>query len=44
MVFNVITIFPKMFDAIKNEGIIARAITKKIINLNLFQLRDFSDT
>jgi tRNA (guanine37-N1)-methyltransferase len=43
MVFNVITIFPKMFDAIKNEGIIARAITKKIINLNLFQLRDFSD-
>ena len=43
MIFNAITLFPKMFDAITSEGIIARAISKKIININLFQLRDFAD-
>jgi len=42
MVFNAITLFPKMFDAITSEGIIARAITKKIVNINIFQLRDFA--
>jgi tRNA (guanine37-N1)-methyltransferase len=43
MIFNAITIFPKMFDAIINEGIIARAITKNIITINTLQLRDFTD-
>lgn len=43
MIFNVITIFPQMFDAIASEGVIARAIKKNIINLNLWQLRDFAD-
>ena len=42
MIFNAITIFPKMFDAIKNEGIISRAITKNIIQINTHQLRDFA--
>lgn len=43
MIFNIITIFPKMFDAITSEGVIARAIKKDIININLFQLRDFAE-
>ncbi len=43
MIFNVITLFPKMFDAIKQEGIIARAIEKNIMALNIWQLREFSD-
>ncbi|SFV53458.1 tRNA (Guanine37-N1)-methyltransferase [hydrothermal vent metagenome] len=43
MQFNVITIFPEMFDAIKKEGVIARALKKKLISLNLHQLRDYSN-
>jgi len=43
MQFNVITLFPDMFSAISNEGIIARAIKKSIISMKTWQLRDFSD-
>jgi tRNA (guanine37-N1)-methyltransferase len=43
MQFNVITLFPDMFSAIGDEGVIARAIKKSIISLKTWQLRDFSD-
>lgn len=43
MIFNVITIFPQMFNAITSEGVIARAIKNNTIQLNLYQLRDFAD-
>ena len=42
MKFDVITLFPEMFSAIKDEGIIARALKKSIIEINTWQLRDFS--
>ena len=42
MKFDVITLFPEMFSAIKGEGIIARALKKSIIEINTWQLRDFS--
>lgn len=42
MIFNIITLFPDMFSALSNEGVIARAIQNNIINLNLYQLRDFA--
>ncbi|ACL30196.1 tRNA (guanosine(37)-N1)-methyltransferase TrmD [Buchnera aphidicola str. APS (Acyrthosiphon pisum)] len=40
--FNIITIFPEMFYAITNYGIIGQAIKKKIININFFNPRNFS--
>ena len=43
MKFEVITLFPDMFKAIKEEGVIARAINKSILSINTWQLRDFSD-
>ena len=43
MRFDIITLFPEMFSAIKEEGIIARAIKKSIISINEWQLRDFSE-
>ena len=43
MRFNIITLFPEMFSAIKEEGVIARAIKKSIISINEWQLRDFSE-
>ena len=30
MRFDVITLFPDMFDAIKSEGVVARAISKNM--------------
>ena len=43
MRFDIITLFPEMFSAIKEEGVIARAIKKSIILINEWQLRDFSE-
>ena len=43
MQFNIITLFPDMFSAISNEGVIARAIKKSIISIKTWQLREFSN-
>ena len=43
MQFNIITLFPNMFSAISDEGVIARAIKKSIISIKTWRLRDFSD-
>ena len=43
MRFDIITLFPEMFSAIKEEGVIARAIKKSVISINEWQLRDFSE-
>ncbi|WXT99559.1 MAG: tRNA (guanine-N(1)-)-methyltransferase [Catillopecten margaritatus gill symbiont] len=43
MRFDVITLFPEMFSAIKEEGIIARGIKKSLFSINTWQLRDFSN-
>jgi tRNA (guanine37-N1)-methyltransferase len=42
MKFEIITLFPDMFSAIKEEGVISRAIKKSIISVREWQLRDFS--
>ena len=42
MKFDIITLFPEMFSAIKEEGVIARAIKKSLISISTWQLRDFS--
>jgi tRNA (guanine37-N1)-methyltransferase len=42
MKFDIITLFPEMFSAIKEEGVIARAIKKSILSITTWQLRDFS--
>lgn len=42
MQFNVISLFPEMFDAIKKFGITSRALENGIFNLNLTNPRDFT--
>lgn len=41
MKFDVLTLFPEMFEPLR-ESIIGRAIEKKLIDLNLVNIRDFS--
>ncbi|MDP3731261.1 MAG: tRNA (guanosine(37)-N1)-methyltransferase TrmD [bacterium] len=43
MKFDIITIFPEIFDSFKNEALIARAQKKKIISINTHFLRDYTD-
>ena len=41
MIFDVLTLFPEMFNSL-NESIIGRAIEKNLIQINLINIRDFS--
>ena len=40
--FDIITIFPKIFNSYVNESLIARAEKKKLIKINIHNLRDFA--
>ena len=44
MKFDIITLFPEMFSAIKEEGVISRALKNSIISIREWQLRDFSSS
>ncbi len=41
--FTALTLFPEMFETIKNEGVIARAIKNNIIQFDTVYLRDFAN-
>ncbi len=43
MLCEIITIFPKMFDAYFSEGILKRAIQREIIRIKVHNLRDYAD-
>lgn len=41
--FDIITIFPKAFDSYFSESIIRRAVKRKLIKINICNLRDFTE-
>ncbi len=43
MRFDIITIFPHIFDSYFNESILARAKEKKLIEINIHNLRDYTE-
>ena len=43
MRFDIITIFPKIFDSYLNESLFKRAREKKLIDVRVHNLRDFTD-
>lgn len=43
MYFNIITIFPNIFDSYFNQSIIKRAQEKKVIDIKITDLRQFTD-
>ncbi|GAE89964.1 tRNA (guanine37-N1) -methyltransferase [Acetivibrio straminisolvens JCM 21531] len=42
MKFDVLTLFPEIFDAVLGESIIGRARKNNIIQINTINIRDFS--
>lgn len=43
MRFDIITIFPQIFDSFLKESLLAKAQKKKIIKINIHNLRDFAE-
>jgi tRNA (guanine37-N1)-methyltransferase len=43
MKFNIITIFPEIFDSYFNESIIGRAQEKKLVNIKIHNLRNYTE-
>ena len=41
--FDVITLFPQAFELINNLGVITRALGKNLINVNLYDLREYGE-
>lgn len=41
--FNIITIFPHIFESYFGESMIKRALKKKLINIDVINLRDFTN-
>ncbi len=42
MKIDILTLFPSMFDGFINESIIKRAIDKKLVEINIYNIRDYS--
>lgn len=42
MKIDILTIFPKMFDGFLSESIIKRAIEKKLVEINIYDIRNYS--
>ncbi|MBU1663344.1 tRNA (guanosine(37)-N1)-methyltransferase TrmD [Patescibacteria group bacterium] len=42
MTFHIITIFPKIFDSYFNESILKRAVKNNLINIKIYNLRDWT--
>lgn len=43
MKFDIVTIFPRMFDGPTREGILGRAIERGLVDLKVVDLREFTD-
>jgi len=42
MQFDIVTIFPRMFDPLLAEGIIARGIKQQLLDVRVWDLREFA--
>lgn len=42
MRFDILTLFPDMFSAYLDEGVLARAVKRKRVSINLINIRDFA--
>ena len=41
--FDVITLIPRAFELINNLGVVTRALNKKLINVNVYDLREYGE-
>ena len=41
--FNIITVYPDFFESFKNHGLIKKGLIKKLIEINILNVRNFTD-
>ena len=41
--FNILTVYPDFFESFKHHGLIKKSLSKKLIDINIVNLRDFTD-
>ena len=41
MRFHIMTLFPEIFNSYMNESIMKKAVEKNIIEVNIYNIRDF---
>jgi len=41
-IFNILTVYPEFFDSFNNHGLVKKGLEKKLIDINIFNLRDFT--
>tara|TARA_B100000900_G_scaffold316026_1_gene274953 strand:- start:334 stop:1074 length:741 start_codon:yes stop_codon:yes gene_type:complete len=42
-IFNILTVYPEFFDSFNNHGLVKKGLEKKLIDINVFNLRDFTN-
>jgi len=42
-IYNILTVYPEFFDSFNNHGLVKKGIEKKLININIFNLRDYTN-
>lgn len=43
MVFDILTVFPEIIEGFRTTGVIGKAVEKSLIDINLINIRDFSE-
>ena len=41
--FNILTVYPDFFESFKHHGLIKKSLKKRLIDINIINLRDFTD-
>ena len=41
--FNILTVYPDFFESFKHHGLIKKSLNKNLIDINIINLRDFTD-
>ena len=41
--YNLITVYPDFFESFQKHGLVKKGIHKKLIDINVVNLRDFTD-
>ena len=41
--YNILTVYPEFFDSFNNHGLVKKGLEKKLIDINIFNLRDYTD-
>ena len=42
-IYNILTVYPEFFDSFNNHGLVKKGLNNKLIDINIYNLRDYTD-